>query len=316
MADSSILTVNPRQVNLNECRFELPHLDPQPFSPNLPPTLLNPVWLQESKYNGYCLIDGFRTVRWALNNDIPLLPALIFSSDIKTIDIWNFRIEKRILEHNAPILGIVEKLLESPKFSLSPDNLILFKKLGLKSKSVTIKAFKSLLRQKKDLLAFTDFYRLQSKEIPALLRSLPREITFLAELLDGGSLKGNKLVSLLQIVAELRQGYDISVDVLPRKINLKAIKAIERAEQRYKVFKAELVSLRYPRLTEMKRVWEEERKKSALSQKIEITVDDHFENDYLELQIKADSENSLEQSLAEIRKALNSGTFKPLFELI
>ncbi len=130
------------------------------------------------------------------------------------------------------------------------------------------------------------------------------------------ALKGNKLVSCLKMIEELQNGFSISVDQILKDDQIQQILINGSENLKYKMLKQRLSELRFPRLNQMQRKWEAHLKSLKLDQAISITSDPYFEDDFLSIEIKANTPTQLKNHLAQLSAKVQEVQFKGLFDLI
>ncbi|MBU2645889.1 hypothetical protein KKI24_14365, partial [bacterium] len=149
------------------------------------------------------------------------------------------------------------------------------------------------------------------------LNEKPKQVLIdLSILLDQMQLKGKKLTSMIQIIDELKRGYNIPLADLLNDPQLIAIRKDFAAHQRYRHIKARLLSLRFPELSRLQREWDETIKKTGLGSLITIQHDPYFEDDCLQIILSARNPTELKQLLQQLLKKTEAPELEHLFSFV
>ena len=237
------------------------------------------------------------------------------------LDLWIFRLTKRVVEQNFSLISIIEKLTDlTTKNQIVihkiPELKILLEKLHISPHLQTSQLFNDIIKRKEQITAFTIPDSLSFKELLQLSKFEPEVLDQLSQLLAGLALKGNKLSSCLKIIEELQNGFGKSVKDILEDHQIQNILKTVSDHLKYKAIKQRLTELRFPKLNQMQLTWDQYIKQLKLDQEISVSADPYFEDDYLKIEIHSKSPKQLKKQLDDLTDKTNSGKFDDLFELI
>lgn len=282
----------------------------------------NPLFLHKKQSGKYKVIDGFLTLQLiSAKRKDSTISAYVIDSDTSDLDLWLFRILKRIDEKNFSLIVVVEKLAN---LIVKYENII-FEKSAFKSiiEKLRIPAhlsvkqlFTSICSKKQAIDNITTSEVLNLKELIQLSKFDQKTLIEIAQLLGELALKGNKLLSCLKMIEELQNGFGISLTTILEDGQI--VQIIQNCSEnlKYKSIKQRLIELRYPRLTQMQLKWDQNLKKLELGKQISVNIDPYYEDDFLKIEINAASQKQLIKDLELLSKKAKGDSFAGLFELI
>ena len=333
-----LLTLTVCQIDPTETRFNwfpgnLSEEDGKSLQQN---GILIPILLQAVPGKKYRIIDGFKRISWLTSNNTASdqkqqetpIPCFILPESMPEREATNIRLEtlstssgnfsgiqigrvlKQLQDSDFTTEEIADQVL--PKLGLKPSVRLVRQLLDLKFVLETIELPESLLR-------------LESEELLPLLKfsrtALPDVAAFCARMEVGGK----KLRNLLQILDEVSRLKEMSADEvlkLPEILKITGRSSFQ-APVRYRLLKQQLDTWRYPELSELRKRFEQGRKRLNLSQRITLESDPYFENDDLTLSLKIRSVQELRKHLKdlangvpEIQEENSEDVWKELFALL
>lgn len=310
-----------KNIDLNDRRFYLPHLRESDVLWEGETTLYNPVWLQEKDFHKYRIVDGFLVCSRAVkkNSDMKL-PARVFTVEENPLTLWKLRVNKRIEEKNLSVFGLVGSLLELWEYSEQPGakqeiNKIM-QEFGIPSQDIRLSKLCRITQKSELFRSFTEIDQLSYKDIYLLAALDDKTLRELGSLLDNLSLKGNKLTTILQIISELKRGYQITSYDIMQDEEIQQILNNRPPHQRYRFIKSRLTKLRYPTLSKMQTEWQDCIRQLNLSNRMEIKHDPNFEADDIHFVIKAGSLQELITHIKQVETKSKLSVFKRLFDFI
>ena len=167
--------------------------------------------------------------------------------------------------------------------------------------------------------------RLESKELLPLLKFSQTALPDVAALCKSMEVGGRKLRNLLQVLDEVSHLKEMSADEvlkLPEIMKITGRSSLQ-APVRYRLLKQKLDTWRYPELSELRKRFEQGRKRLNLSQRITLESDPYFENDDLTLSLKIGSVQELRKHLKDLANGVpdiqeenSEDVWKELFALL
>ncbi len=308
------------QVLVEDHTFYLPSLVDQSQTETLDNLLFNPVRLQTIADGRFRIIDGFRVVnRLGQKKGYRTIPALLYTAQHSPLDLWKFRIEKRLRENNFPIYSILTNLVthfDFDQIQSDSDMVAIFKRakvpLGKIKRSLHIKL--SPLVSK--INNFSNIDHLGIKEMLLLAEFSIDEINALNTLFAGQTLKGNKLLSMLRIIIELKNGYDIALQEILKDSEINSIIQESADNQKYRLLKSRLTILRFPILDKLTKDWRKSRSKIDLPAQVHVTHDPSFESDTLTFTVEIESTEKFKTVIKQLEAQLSKGDLDQLFEFV
>jgi len=314
-------TIKQNKIDLEDDLFRMPSNrgDFSNWSTRLIPFM--PVWLHETSKDRFRVVDGFHIIaKITQENPATSLPAIVFPVSTSTLALWEFRVQKRFLENNLSIFAFIEILVKLnknyPVESIETTFGSLLKKTGLAKKSFAFEKLQEICTKALIFESFTNLYLLGINEIEQLSTVSESDLSFYSRLFEGLRLKGNKLASMLDLIVELKHGFGITGKELMADLIVRQILNQVPPHQRYDHIKSRLLTLRYPKMNELRQSWNQLTKIIGLPTRIEIKHDPDFESDDLKLIFNASSSTELNTLLDMVRVKLDSTEFKQLFEFL
>jgi hypothetical protein len=316
-----LLNIDITAIDSEDTDFELFNLRSKQFKDAFQLLLYNPIFLQEKKPGEFKIIDGFLTHQVISQNKKNTIAAFVFNSNLSDLDLWIFRLSKRIEEKNFSLISIIKKLSvlieDNPDLrQKNPDFRSVLEKLHIPTKLPVRKLFTDIINQEDQIAAITKPDFLNLKELVQLSKFKTETLIQLSKLLGALELKGNKLLSCLKMIEELQNGFGISVDNILKDHQIQQILVNGSENLKYKMIKQRLAELRFPRLNRMQQKWDQNLKALKLNQQISVTSDPYFEDDYLKIEMTVKSPEQLKVSLKQLNEKVSDKKLKNLFDLI
>ena len=283
--------------------------------------LIQPVWLRRVQTDNYQIVDGFSVVKVLLEiNRLGDIPAMVFDDSQDLCELWIYRVRKRIYENNLSPFCLLEALqkISNKDFEVKKNREIdkLLRKIGFIKPENILKRLDNLQTILPLILPFTQPCTLGCREIEQLFLKNENQLKVLAELLSGFTLKGNKLLTLLQLINEIEVGFQQSLpDIL--ETNPSLLEKKDRPDNyRYNRIKTQLHKIRYPQLCVMEKQWEKVMKKINFPHGISMIHDPYFEEEKLQIQINSRSPEDLNELLLHLNKKLDQNARDEIFKFL
>ncbi|MBU3913910.1 hypothetical protein KKA14_00060 [bacterium] len=310
-----------KEIDLSDHRYFLPHINKPPLHWEEDIVLHNPVWLQKKSDDTYRIVDGFLVIESLINeNRIQSIPAQIFSKDTSPLHLWKLRIAKRQQENNLSILGLFEGLLSLMTLiksdTLPIETVQLLRQAHIPEQEISREKLLLIREKSNHIHDFTQTDQLTYKELKKLSSFETKELALLNQLLYELDLKGNKLLSMLQLIDELDRGYRLSLSDILKNSEIQNILENMPAHQRYKCLKSKLMEFRWPELSRLQLDWEKTIGRLAFPSQIRIVNDPYFEADDIQFVISASSIEQFKSSIDQIQEKWCSTEFKDLFNFV
>jgi hypothetical protein len=280
-----------------------------------------PIYLQPNGKGQFRVIDGFLVSAQVVNENLSnSIPAFIAPDSSDLLQLWKFRLQKRYLENNLSPFCFLEVLSQLKKHH-SNDTIL----ANLES-AIRVSGYAKLvnLSEKldgdsetmKSIKSFTDSYSLGMKEIDHLANITPPDLPFISTLFKDLNLKGNKLITILNLIFELKKGYGLEVKKLLDDSSIQEILTDLPPHQRYIRLKERLTELRYPKLHELEQSWKETKSVIGLPTRIAVNHDPEFESDDIRLTLTASSIQELQTQLETIQRKIETTDLQELFNFV
>ena len=163
---------------------------------------------------------------------------------------------------------------------------------------------------------FSNIDHLGIKEMLLLAEFSIDEINALNTLFAGQTLKGNKLLSMLRIIIELKNGYDIALQEILKDSEINSIIQESADNQKYRLLKSRLTILRFPILDKLTKDWRKSRSKIDLPAQVHVTHDPSFESDTLTFTVEIESTEKFKTVIKQLEAQLSKGDLDQLFEFV
>ena len=280
-----------------------------------------PVWLQEMNAGFFRIVDGFGIVgRIAQTNQFSEFPAFIFPDSTHILQLWDFRLHKRLSEDNLSPFAFIETLVNlQADHPDEPGVKHLSEIFGQVWHSKTVTNFQKLKDfeiRSKQITAFTEPYSLGMKEIDLLLAVNKTDFPVLSTIFNGLRLKGNKLTSIVELFLELKHGFDLKGQELLDDSRIRQIINQVPIHQRYGHIKALLMEMRFPKMAQLTQAWSQTTSEIEFPDQIEVRHDPEFESDNIQLILNVSSPLDLRTQLEILKKKATLSSFEQLFDFV
>jgi ParB family chromosome partitioning protein len=269
------------EIDLDDGGFEIPSFCD---CPRLPDSLgrfgiLDPVWLCETPAR-YRVADGFKRLRWALENSSQRVPCLVFKSGWDVRDIWMRRIEKKIFEgeinpaQKARIIGVLAELFGPGKI---PGTLL--SNLRVAGRGETIDKWVKLSCKGPQMLhalgcgelceraaiEISDWEQTDSESVLSLLRELRCSDSIQVEIIER--------IKEIALREEKSRAEVLAMDTFGEVMSSAELNHREKT----RVIRNFLTELRYPRLSSRRRRFEQDVEALGLPRGARLVAPESFE---------------------------------------
>ncbi len=306
------------KIDRTDDLFYVNHYIPPIFNwipANLP---FNPIWVQEIK-DGFRIIDGFNIIKTIAktNNSMVEIPSMVFSNNISPLELLKMRIQKRISENNLPLISLSQIIARFGKnFNLDDQCFFeMYKSYGLENPKNAHKILQKALFSINIIKKFTSLYHLKFKELSYLAQLESDELKLLATILNGLCLSGNKLNKIIKLLDEIKRGQGKTMNDIFYYDKGTWENNDSSPGVKYKRISNHLSRIRYPKITQYQKRWNELTKKLNLGE-IKIVDDPTFEMDALTLVLKINNIESAREQAKILNMLSYDENFSNLFEQI
>ena len=303
----TVCRIDPTEASFNWFPGNLSEEDRKSLEKN---GILIPILLQAVPGNKYRIIDGFKRVSWLTSNNTASdqnqqetpIPCFVLPESISVREATNIRLET-LSTSSGNFSGIqisrVLKKLQDSDFTTEEIADQVLPRLDLKPSARLVRQLLDLHNVLKTMTLPESLLRLGSEDLLPLLKFSQSVLPDLAALNERMEVEGKKWRNLLQVLDEVSRLRKMSVDKvlkLPEILKIVGRSSLQ-APVRYRLLKQQLDTWRYPKLSELRKRFEQGRQRLNFSQRISLESDPYFENDDLTLSLKI-------RSVQELRKHL------------
>ena len=333
-----LLTLTVCQIDPTETRFNwfpgnLSEEDGKSLQQN---GILIPILLQAVPGKKYRIIDGFKRISWLTSNNTASdqkqqetpIPCFILPESLPEWEATNIRLETLSTSSgnfSGIQIGRLLKQFQDSDFTTEEIADQVLPKLGLKPSVRLVRQLLDLIIILETIELPESLLRLESKELLPLLKFSQTALPDVAALCKSMEVGGRKLRNLLQVLDEVSHLKEMSADEvlkLPEIMKITGRSSLQ-APVRYRLLKQKLDTWRYPELSELRKRFEQGRKRLNLSQRITLESDPDFENDDLTLSLKIRSVQELRKHLKDLANGVpdiqeenSEDVWKELFALL
>ena len=283
-----------------------------------------PLLVQAVEDSKFRLIDGFKRLSWlksargksAEEYQQKQLPCLIIPSIFSIRDVAKIRLETLSADRNS-FSGIhlckVLNMLSEEGFSKNEIAFDVFPSLGLVS---SVRLAGQLMDLQKKLVTSEhheesplpeSMLRMGYEDLLPLLKFSSSDFRSVVMLSEKMVVKGKKWRNLLQVLDEVvRLREATAVEILHYPEIQKILEDLKiQGPVRYRLLKQKLDSLRYPKLSKMRKRFDQKSKTLKLHEGMNLESDQYFEKDELALKIKFRSVEELRDHLMNLSYSVN-----------
>lgn len=280
-----------------------------------------PIYLQPNGKGQFRVIDGFLVSAQVVSEKLSdSIPAFIAPDSADLLELWKFRLQKRYLENNLSPFCFLEAFSQLRKHH-SNDAILANLESAIRvsgyAKLVTLsEKLDGDSETMKSIKSFTDSYSLGMKEIDYVANITPLDLPFIATLFKDLNLKGNKLLTILNLIFELKKGYGLEVKKLLDDSSIQEILTDLPPHQRYTRLKEHLTELRYPKLHELEQSWKQTKSVIGLPARIAVNHDPEFESDDIRLTLTVSSIQELKTQIETLQGKIETTDLQELFNFV